>query len=61
MSIKNTGKFLTDLDSILDDDLVGVRQEGDVRTEIVILTQILRELKKEGPEEKTSAVKGFTA
>jgi hypothetical protein len=61
MGIENTGKFLADLDAILDDDLVGVRQEGDIRLEIVILTQILRELKKEGPEEKSHPVSGFRA
>lgn len=59
MGIENTGKFLAELDTILDDDLVVVRQEGDIRLEIVILTQILRELKKEGPEEKSRPVGGF--
>lgn len=56
-----TDKFFKMLDGALDKDLADIRAEKDVNCEIILLFQILRELKKEGPEEKTSAVKGFTA
>lgn len=44
---------------ILDDDLKGTWEGGDVMYDAILLLQIVRLLKDKGPEEKSSAVKGF--
>lgn len=41
-----TEKFLTDIDTELDDDLVKIRQGQDVNLHVVLLVQILRQLRK---------------
>lgn len=55
----NTKSFFQSLQEMFDEDLREQLEGGDVKTEVLLLVQILRELRKEGPEEKSPAVKGF--
>lgn len=57
----STKSFFETLRESMDDDLKEVLYDGDVKTEVVLLVQILRELRKEGPEEKSKPIGGFRA
>lgn len=50
------------LEKLLDEDLNSIAYHFTINSmETILLIQILRELRKEGPEEKRPAVRGFAA
>lgn len=44
---------------LLDDDLKVVHDMMDVQPSLIVLVQILRELRNKGPEERSAPVAGF--
>lgn len=57
----STKSFFESLREMFDEDLREQLEGGDVKTEVLLLVQIIRELRKEGPEEKSKPIGGFQA
>lgn len=56
---ETTKNFIKSVIDSLDDDLVKVLNEHDVKTEVILLLQILREIRRKPDEEKSPPVRGF--
>ena len=57
---RKTELFIRDLKVLLDEDLGRVLDEQDVSTMLIVLVQILREMKQKPDEEASPRVPGFT-